>query len=162
VRLTGVCSIQGGQDSSATAFWIHLRRPDDVAVLEQPPWWTARHTAATAVVAAVVLVAVAGWVVMLRRRVRAQTEAIRREVERQTASEARYRELFENAKDIVYSHDLGGYFISINPAGERILGYAKEEIIKLKLHPVAAPEHQEEAHQLMQRHVALAAERPSN
>ena len=38
-------------------------------------------------------------------------------------SEERYRELFENANDIIYTHDLQGNFTSLNRTGERITGY---------------------------------------
>ena len=37
-------------------------------------------------------------------------------------SEDRYRELFENASDIVYTHDLNGNFTSINAAAEQTCG----------------------------------------
>ena len=37
-------------------------------------------------------------------------------------SEERYRELFENANDIIYTHDLRGNFTSLNRSGERITG----------------------------------------
>ncbi|HEU5131781.1 MAG TPA: response regulator, partial [Pyrinomonadaceae bacterium] len=39
-------------------------------------------------------------------------------------SEERYRELFENANDIIYTHDLQGNFTSLNRSGERITGYS--------------------------------------
>jgi PAS domain-containing protein len=42
-------------------------------------------------------------------------------------SEERYRELFENANDIIYTHDLQGNFTSLNRSGERITGYSREE-----------------------------------
>lgn len=42
-------------------------------------------------------------------------------------SEERYRELFENANDIVFMTDLKGNFTSINKAGERLTGYQREE-----------------------------------
>ena len=35
-------------------------------------------------------------------------------------NEERYRELFENANDIIYTHDLAGNFTSLNRSGERI------------------------------------------
>lgn len=56
-------------------------------------------------------------------------------------SEERYRQLFENANDIIYVHDLEGNYISINQAAERIFGYSREEALKLNMKQVAAPEH---------------------
>src|SRR5690242_67718 len=44
-------------------------------------------------------------------------------------SEERYRELFENANDIIYTHDLQGNFTSLNRSGERITGYSREETV---------------------------------
>jgi PAS domain S-box-containing protein len=48
------------------------------------------------------------------------------------ASEARYRELFENANDIVFTVDLEGRVTSINRAGERLSGYDRREILATK------------------------------
>ncbi|HST22526.1 MAG TPA: DUF4118 domain-containing protein [Blastocatellia bacterium] len=42
-------------------------------------------------------------------------------------SEERYRGLFENATEIVYTLDLSGNVTSINKAGERITGYSREK-----------------------------------
>jgi PAS domain S-box-containing protein len=44
-------------------------------------------------------------------------------------SEERYRELFENAKDAIYVHDLGGRYRSFNRAAEQLSGYTRDEII---------------------------------
>lgn len=44
-------------------------------------------------------------------------------------SEERYRELFENARDAMYVHDLDGNYTSINHAAEKLSGYAREDII---------------------------------
>lgn len=44
-------------------------------------------------------------------------------------SEERYRELFENANDALYVHDLEGTYISVNRAAERLSGYTREEIV---------------------------------
>jgi PAS domain S-box-containing protein len=48
-------------------------------------------------------------------------------------SEARYRALFENARDIIYTRDLDGRFTSINRAGEEVTGYSREEILGLNV-----------------------------
>ena len=49
------------------------------------------------------------------------------------ASEERFRELFENANDMVYTHDLEGNFTSLNRAAERITGYTSEEALKMNI-----------------------------
>jgi PAS domain S-box-containing protein len=56
-------------------------------------------------------------------------------------SEERYRELFENANDIIYTHDLQGNFTSLNRTGERITGYSREETMKMNVADVIAPEY---------------------
>jgi PAS domain S-box-containing protein len=56
-------------------------------------------------------------------------------------SEERYRELFENANDIIYTHDLQGNFTSLNRTGERITGYSREEAAMMNVADVIAPEY---------------------
>ena len=56
-------------------------------------------------------------------------------------SEARYRQLFEDANDVIYVHDLNGNYVSINKAAERIFGYTREEALKLNMAQIAVPEH---------------------
>ena len=56
-------------------------------------------------------------------------------------SEERYRELFENANDIIYTHDLQGNFTSLNRSGERITGYSREEAALMNVADVIAPEY---------------------
>jgi rsbT co-antagonist protein RsbR len=56
--------------------------------------------------------------------------------------EERLRSLLENANDIIYSHDLGGSFLSINRAGVEATGFAREEILGgLNIAQIVAPEH---------------------
>ncbi|HJP93775.1 MAG TPA: PAS domain S-box protein [Pyrinomonadaceae bacterium] len=44
-------------------------------------------------------------------------------------SEERYRELFENARDAIYVHDLEGNYIRVNRAAEKLSGYTRDEIV---------------------------------
>lgn len=60
-------------------------------------------------------------------------------------SEERYRELFENANDIIYVHDLYGNFISVNETGLKVFGYDREEALKLNLLQIVAPSDLEHA-----------------
>jgi two-component system cell cycle sensor histidine kinase/response regulator CckA len=45
------------------------------------------------------------------------------------ASEQRYRDLFENANDMIYTMDLDGRITSINKRGEELTGYHRDELI---------------------------------
>lgn len=49
------------------------------------------------------------------------------------AGEQRYRELFENANDMIFTTDLDGRLTSINRAGEILSGYSREEALTLLL-----------------------------
>jgi len=75
-----------------------------------------------------------------RRAVVLENLSRRRTRETLARSEQRYRELFENATDIVYTHDMNGVVTSINRAGERITGYAKREILGKPIAEVVAAE----------------------
>jgi PAS domain S-box-containing protein len=82
----------------------------------------------------------------LERRVDERTQALSaanhaleaQVVERRRAEEA-YRELFENASDMVYTLDLEGRFTSLNKAGERLLGYSSDESRQLRFEGLVAP-----------------------
>ena len=66
-------------------------------------------------------------------------------------SEERYRELFENANDIIYTHDLTGNFTSLNKSGERVTGYSREEALKMNIANVLAPDYVNTARQMLAR-----------
>ncbi|HEV8367366.1 MAG TPA: CHASE domain-containing protein [Pyrinomonadaceae bacterium] len=55
-------------------------------------------------------------------------------------SEERYRELIENANDIVYMLDFDGRITSINKAAEIILGYTQDELLGMNITAVLASE----------------------
>jgi diguanylate cyclase (GGDEF)-like protein/PAS domain S-box-containing protein len=72
----------------------------------------------------------------------------------QRTTERRYLELFENANDIVYSHDLDGNLTSVNKAAERITGYARSETLLMNLSQLVAPEHFRTVRRNIERQVA--------
>jgi diguanylate cyclase (GGDEF)-like protein/PAS domain S-box-containing protein len=74
--------------------------------------------------------------------------------EEKRVSEERYRELFENAYDMVYTHDLTGRITSINKAAERILGYARAEALEMRFNQFVAPEFQQIARRMIDRQIA--------
>jgi PAS domain S-box-containing protein len=57
------------------------------------------------------------------------------------ASEERYRELFENASDIVYTTGMDTRLTSLNRVGQQMLGYSPEEVGQLDLCQLVAAKH---------------------
>lgn len=72
------------------------------------------------------------------------------------SSEESLRELFENANDIIYTHDLEGNYTALNKVGERITGYTREEALRMNVQQVVAPEYLELARQMIARKIADA------
>jgi diguanylate cyclase (GGDEF)-like protein/PAS domain S-box-containing protein len=67
------------------------------------------------------------------------------------ASERMYRELVENATDLIYAIDLQGNFTSINRAAQRISGYSRAEALKMNIAQLVASDHLEAARQMIQK-----------
>jgi two-component system sensor histidine kinase/response regulator len=79
------------------------------------------------------------WRLTLERSIseRTRSEAALRE------SEERYRDLFDNAQDPIYIHDLSGKYISANRAAEQLVGYTGDELIDQNILDLIAPEYAE-------------------
>ena len=66
-------------------------------------------------------------------------------------SEERYRQLFGNANDLVYTHDIEGTLTSFNKAGEQITGYTREEALRMNIRELIAPQDLDTAREMMSR-----------
>lgn len=69
-------------------------------------------------------------------------------------SENKYRDLFENANDLIYTHDLRGNFTSLNRAGEKITGYTRKEALEMNISQVVAPHSVEKAREMTAKKIA--------
>ena len=67
------------------------------------------------------------------------------------AAQARYNQLFEEANDIVYTHDLQGYLTSLNKAGERLSGFRREELYRRRIFDIIVPEMRETVRQMVEQ-----------
>jgi len=56
-------------------------------------------------------------------------------------SERRFSEVFENASDLIYTHDLEGNILTFNKAGEVITGYDRREAAGMNIRQLVAPEY---------------------
>ena len=150
IRVTGICSVQVDEYRQPRSFRMLLQSPNDVEVLRGVPLWTLENVMIALGIVSLVALSVSSWVVVLRRRINQQTRLIGERLRREAALEERYRDLIENANDIIYAHDLDGRVQSWNAAGERITGYTRQEALNLSLKDVVAPEHLARFHQMME------------
>jgi len=137
--VTGICLIErgsswrAGEGWRAKSFRILLRSPRDVAILRSPPWWNVQRVLWMASALGLVALAASAWVAVLRRRVQQQTEIIRQRLQAEAALKERYLDLFENANDMVFTHDLSGRITSINKTGEQLLQRSRESVLTRNL-----------------------------
>jgi len=74
-----------------------------------------------------ILLLVIFWILVLKKVVTRQTKQLKKDLEMIKASEERYRLLFEETKDIIYTATPDGKFLDINPAGIQAFGYSSKE-----------------------------------
>lgn len=73
-------------------------------------------------------------------------------------SEQRYRDLFEQANDVVYVLDLNGTILAINRRLEEITGYRREDLIGASIEALILPEDLEHSRSMLGRKLGGAQE----
>ncbi|MEP7218841.1 MAG: PAS domain S-box protein, partial [Bacteroidota bacterium] len=66
-------------------------------------------------------------------------------------SEDRYRDLFENANDLIQSTSIDGIFLYVNRAWREALGYTEEEVAGMKLLDIVHPLHRDSYTEIRRR-----------
>jgi len=160
VLVTGICVVDPGNDWYSGADWraqsfrILLRSPNDIQVLARPPWWTLQKLLVAVGILCAVILTVMGWVFSLRRRVHEQTKIIEDKLKAEAAIKARYEQLFENANDVVFTHDLQGRITSINKAGASLLQRKQENILNKNVIDLIVEEQHPAARQWLEQVVS--------
>ena len=98
--------------------------------------WLERYAASLIVGGTLMLLLFAGgtaWNRALRGQVKARTKAVER-------TERRYRDLVDNASDMIYRTDPFGRFTFVNPVATRILGYNEGELLSMKYFELIRPD----------------------
>ncbi|HWI18861.1 MAG TPA: PAS domain S-box protein [Vicinamibacterales bacterium] len=98
--------------------------------------WLDRYATILTVGGAFVLLLFVGgtaWNRSLHRQVQARTKAVER-------TERRYRDLVDNASDMIYRTDPFGRFTFVNPVATRILGYDEGELLSMKYFELMRPD----------------------
>jgi PAS domain S-box-containing protein len=73
------------------------------------------------------------------------------------SSEERYRELFENANDVIFLHDLKGKIIAVNRAAEYLTGYSRSEVMGQNFDQLISPEARPLIHDFIRAHLGGSA-----
>jgi signal transduction histidine kinase/CheY-like chemotaxis protein len=97
LRLTGICQLQwDALGSKVLGFRLLLRSPDDIFVIERPPWQTRFPWGGSLGAAAASLAVALIWGVSLRQRVRVQTAELRHAKENAEAASKAKSEFLAN------------------------------------------------------------------
>jgi PAS domain S-box-containing protein len=72
-------------------------------------------------------------------------------------SEERFRELFENANDVIFIHDLKGKLIALNRAAEAMTGYRRSEVLGRSFEDLVAPEARSKTQDNIRAHLGGSA-----
>ena len=160
VQVTGVCEVLAEENGAPPAFRLLVRSPQDIVLLAKPPWWNPQRVRWVLGLMAAIMFGTAAWVIVLRKQVLGKTEEIREWLRREAALKDRYRDLLDNAIDMVYTRDLQGNFTSVNNTTLRVLGYTRQEALRMNIAQIVAPEYQEFVRRAMNS--ALEGESPGD
>src|ERR1700722_15875573 len=62
-----------------------------------------------------------------------------------------FQDLVEHSQDLLCLHDLEGWLLSLNPAPARVLGYTVEEVLRIPMRELVAPEFRSEFDEYLDR-----------
>jgi len=123
----GICSIGVDASGRPRNFRIVLRTPEDALLVKPPPWWNFERTMKLVIGLGLLILLGLFWVASLNYQVRQQTRQLRERFEREATLENQYRDLFENAQEIVFTLTAAGALVTLNKATENILGCSRAE-----------------------------------
>ena len=126
--LTGICFVQVDENRFPQGFVLLLRSARDVVVLQGAPWWTAERALAVVGATGAFALAVLGWVMALRRRVRQQTNTIRRRLESEATLQKRFEYVARATNDAVWDGDLTTGRLWWSEGFYTIFGYRAKDV----------------------------------
>ena len=120
LEVTGVCRIepgewQAGDNWRAKSFSVQLRSPEDVVLLQAPPWWTLKRLLWIASALSFATLLAFSWVVVLRRRVAERTRELEVQIQKRQLAERR-REIEQERARVAHDlhDDLGSGLTEVN------------------------------------------------
>jgi PAS domain S-box-containing protein len=132
LQVTGVCVVDNDASGNPQSFKIRFDAPDGIVILQRPSWWTLQLALEALGITLLVVVAAAAWVLVLKRRVKRQTNSL----EERTAY---LNALVERSPVAIVVVDSNTRVQMCNPAFEGLFQYRREEIVGAELNPLIAP-----------------------
>ncbi|XOV70592.1 MAG: response regulator [Verrucomicrobiota bacterium] len=114
LEITGVLRSVPRDSSIGEVPTLVLRSKEDVKVLVPPDWWTPRRILIALGITGLVGLAAMTWGIVLKRKVRQQTEHIREMLVKEQQAEEKYHNLFESALDLIFITDAQGRLVTAN------------------------------------------------
>ena len=154
VRLAAAASLT---IAGAVALWIVTVRSQARPRPPMPPAANGHeHTPGPEAVAAIDSVERhdAERVHLLARALQSANDCVMETEEALRRTELRYREVVENAHDVIFTVDREGHCLSMNPAGRKLTGYVAEDARGIHLSQLVAPHHVGFARQQLERVLA--------
>jgi PAS domain S-box-containing protein len=144
IETVGICSIGVDPAGHPRNFRIVLRSPGDAVMTKPPPWWNFERTLKLVVGLGFVILLGLFWVAALNARVREQTRMLRERFKRETALQNQYRDLFENAHEMVFTLTPEGALLTLNKATEKVIGLSRGDASGMNFVELIVPEQQED------------------
>lgn len=133
LQITGVLHSVPDDSSIGEVATLVLPNKKDVRIMMPPDWWTPQRILMALGITGLVGFTAVVWGVVLRRKVRQQTEHIREMLVKERQSEEKYHNLFESALDLIFITDTQGRLVTANQSFLDFFGtdleVAKGEII---------------------------------
>jgi PAS domain S-box-containing protein len=147
--LIGIVTIAPDGAGKPRNFRVLLRQPTDVRKIKSAPWLNLERTMKVIVLLAGIVLAILVWVAALNFQVRQQTKLLRERFEREAALQNQYRELFENAQELVFTLGDDGKFQNLNKATENTIDHKRPEALGLNFIDLLAPQERERFRQFL-------------
>jgi len=136
VEVRGILMANQANRAMGAPMEIWCQAMDSLAILSRPTWWRGGRLgwlAAGPMLAIAAWGALAAW---MNARLNRKTTSL---LAKEHLLEHRYRDLIENANDILICLDLGGRLTTVNQAGEMALGIRREQLGGARIQELLRP-----------------------
>ena len=134
LRVTGVLVPETTSgDDQLSGLQLLARSDDDIRIVTGPPWWSLERATSLLCVALAVHVFGIASAILLRRAALRSAAALRKSIQAEQAMAKEYQTLVETTSDLIYTRELDGTLVSVNPAFEQLTGLPAHSALGRKI-----------------------------